>query len=359
VSHPDRGSHPAQSASHADGGSHPDRGNRRCEACGSFRMGPLLDPSGDRGAVGRCADCGLVSVLEPPPAADLVGLYNDAAEYARYVAAQRTDALQARHEIVLDRLAGLVGTGTLFDVGAGRGDFLQLARCRGFAVHGNELSAAAAALCGRTYGIELVVGGLEDIPGEARYDAMSMWCVLAHVPDPRRLLADTLRLLRPGGVLYLHTPRWCVLDSAGLAASRLSGGRLSQVSDRRVNTAHLRLFGRRSMTALARTTGFEPVRVAPAAAWSLVTGTYLEQLGVPAPIRRLAAPPLGRLVAAPVGVRNILDVYLRRPLVAGTSCSDAAEAEAEAEAEDEPAERGVGSGARSSSSGTPGSSPVR
>jgi SAM-dependent methyltransferase len=295
--------------------------SRRCEACRSYRLRDLVGTAA--GPVARCADCGLVTVLDPPPAADLAGLYDDPAAYDRYVAAQRTDALAGRHAAVLDRLAGLAPGRDLFDVGAGGGDFLELARRRGFTVAGNELSRAAADLCARRHGIELVVGGLEDVPGEGRYDAVTMWCVLAHVPDPRRLLADTLRLLRPGGVLYLHTPRWCGLDAAGLAATRLTGGRLAQVTDRRVNAAHLRLLGVRSMTALARTTGFEPVEVAPAAAWSLVADAYLSSLGVPARARTVLAPALDRLAGSGAGVRNILDVYLRRPVPAGVRTTPA------------------------------------
>jgi SAM-dependent methyltransferase len=317
--------------------------SRPCEACGSPRLAPLLAASGDRGEVGRCADCGLVSVLEPPPPQLLAGLYDDPAEYRRYIAAQRTDGLRRRHAEVLDRLTGLVSrpgrTPALFDVGAGRGDFLDLARRRGFRVAGNELSAAAADLCAATYGIELTVGDLGGVPGAGSFDAVTMWCVLAHVPDPARLLTDTLRLLRPGGVLYLHTPRWCGLDTAGRLAARLSAGRLSQVSDRRVNSAHLRLFGRRSMTALARSCGFEPVAVTPTAAWSLVADAYLDSMGVPGGVRRVAAPALDRLVGRGAGVRNVLDVYLRRPEPLGTAAAGGAAGSGAA-------------GSRSSSSGT-------
>lgn len=288
--------------------------SRRCEACGSLRLRPLLPASAARGEVARCAGCGLVTVLAPPPAAALAGLYADESDYDRYLAAQRTDALGRRHAAVLDRLRELAPGRDLFDVGAGRGDFLDLARRSGFTAAGNELSEAAAARCAETYGIDLVVGDLEDVPGRERFDAVTMWCVLAHVPDPRRLLADTLRLLRPGGVLYLNTPRWCLLDGAGRVATLVSGGRLGQVIDRRVNTAHLRLFDVRSMTAFARGCGFEPVRVTPAAEWSLVSDAYLESLGVPAAARRVAAPLLDRLVASGAGVRNILEVYLRRPV---------------------------------------------
>jgi 2-polyprenyl-3-methyl-5-hydroxy-6-metoxy-1,4-benzoquinol methylase len=38
------------------------------------------------------------------------------------------------------------------------------------------------------------------------FDVVTMWCVVAHVPDPRALLSDAVRALRPGGVLLLTTP---------------------------------------------------------------------------------------------------------------------------------------------------------
>lgn len=290
-----------------------------CPGCGAAGVGRLLGASRRRPEIGRCPSCGLVSVLEPPPAGQLAGLYDDPVEYDRYVAAQRTDGLRRRHVAVLGRLRALLPPAAeplrLFDVGAGRGDFLDLARRHGFEVHGNELSAAAARLCRERHGIELTVGGFDEVPAGPGYDAMTMWCVLAHVPEPRELLAGALRLLRPGGVLYLHTPRWCLLDTAGLALSRVSRGRLGQVTDRRVNTAHLQLHGVPSLTALARTAGFDVLAVSPVTCWSLTAGAYLETMGVPAPVRRWAEPPLDRLVAGGGGVRNVLDAYLRRPPV--------------------------------------------
>ncbi len=42
--------------------------SRRCEACRSYRLRPLLGSSRERGPVSRCADCGLVTVDDPPPA---------------------------------------------------------------------------------------------------------------------------------------------------------------------------------------------------------------------------------------------------------------------------------------------------
>jgi SAM-dependent methyltransferase len=37
-------------------------------------------------------------------------------------------------------------------------------------------------------------------------DAVTMWCVIAHVPKPETLLSNCVRLLKPGGIVAIDTP---------------------------------------------------------------------------------------------------------------------------------------------------------
>lgn len=291
----------------------PDAG---CSACGSGRAAVLHRSARTGHEVARCADCGLVFLLATPDPAELDALYASPAAYRGYLDEQQAVDLRRRRLLVLHRLRELVGSPgppRLFDVGAGAGDFLALARDRGFDVGGNEISDPAVEEAARRHGIALHRGDLAALDLDGVYDAVTLWCVLAHVADPGALLGQARRLLRPGGVLYLHTPRWCLIDTAGLAAARVGGPALGRVLDRRLNTAHLRLYRQGTMVAALAAAGLDVVRVQPAVGYSLVTGSYLASLGVPVPLRRAAAAPLDLLIGRGWFVRNILDVYARRP----------------------------------------------
>lgn len=293
---------------------------RRCELCDDTSMAVLHVSRRTGQQIGRCRSCRLVTVLDPPSQPSIRDLYNSAEGYRIYVDAQRVDGLRRRHLATIRHLTRLLPRppedSTLFDVGAGAGGFLALARTAGFQVHGNEISEPAAEECFRRHGITLTTAELSEETGAGRFDAMTMWCVLAHVADPRRLLADAFRLLEPGGILYFHTPRWCMIDVAGLAATRVTAGVLAHVTERRVNAAHMRLYDHRNLRRLLHAVGFEVEELRSVSGYSLQAASYLESMGVPRSVVRPLAYGLEGLIENDLFVRNTLDVYARKPALA-------------------------------------------
>ena len=79
-----------------------------------------------------------------------------------------------------------------------------MAKDRGFRVAGNEVSPPAIDECRARHDIELVLG--DDLRALAKdrrdFDAVTMWCVIAHVDEPDGLLRGARALLRPGGVYF-------------------------------------------------------------------------------------------------------------------------------------------------------------
>jgi predicted SAM-dependent methyltransferase len=47
---------------------------------------------------------------------------------------------------------------------------------------------------------------LETVSLEGKFDAITAWDVLEHVPHPRAFLSACRSLLRPGGFLFLNVP---------------------------------------------------------------------------------------------------------------------------------------------------------
>ncbi len=71
--------------------------------------------------------------------------------------------------------------------------------------------------------VELLAGDAHALPlGDACVDRARLDRVLQHIEDPRRVLADLRRVIRPGGMLGMAEPDWYTLaiDDTDVATSR-------------------------------------------------------------------------------------------------------------------------------------------
>jgi SAM-dependent methyltransferase len=237
-------------------------------------------------------------------------------DYAGYVSVKREDAVSEAWDATLHRLADRLADRadrSLFDVGAGDGAFCALAREHGFEASGNEVSREAVELAKERYGIELEYGTLDELAIESRYDALTMWCVLAHVEDVDGLLQDCFRMLKPGGILFLQTPHWTLADRAALSTLNASRGRVTKIVDIRVARRHWQLHTRRSITRLLERHGFTGIEAKPQARYSLKSTFYLRSMGMPAGLAKVG----GRLMDAAIKhgpvPRIVLDVTAQKP----------------------------------------------
>lgn len=290
-----------------------------CPACGSQNL-KNYRPSRRTGRKNfRCRSCGLMGWSDRADLVlpDTVGLEDiSVEERAAWVASKRSHAAEAAQVEVLDELGARLDGGpqnrTLYDIGTGDGQFLSVAGERGYQVRGNDLIEANVHLAERSYGVPVDLGDLSalDVPG---HDAVTMWCVLAHVADPEALLQSSFDLLNPGGTLFLQTPRRTRVDSAAIALSSASGGRLSHWADRRLAPHHWHLHTAESMVTALHAVGFVDVEVIPRARYSLNSGAYLASMGVPARAARGAGLAADRLIDRGWAPRIVLEAYARKP----------------------------------------------
>jgi SAM-dependent methyltransferase len=135
----------------------------------------------------------------------------------------------------------------LLDVGAAFGFAVAEARRAGWDATGLEVSPAAARRASRAADGRVVVASAEATPfAPEAFDAITLWDVLEHLPDPHAALAELTRILCPGGQLLLTT------GDVGSLAARLSGARwhLYTVPE------HLFFYTRRSLRLLLEAHGF-------------------------------------------------------------------------------------------------------
>jgi 2-polyprenyl-3-methyl-5-hydroxy-6-metoxy-1,4-benzoquinol methylase len=236
----------------------------------------------------RCRRCGLLG-SRPDPARerefyeiDYPGLPHKA---------QEPERRRALYERLLDDLPR--GTLRLLDVGCGSGAFLARARERGLDVVGLELSQAAAAAAREQASARVVIGEPAALAPALRFDVITLWNVLDHVPDPLRLLGECRQRLAPGGRLFARVPNGAVhRPLTRLHALAPGAGWLG-----RFTPLHPWLLRPRDLERLALRAGFAAaqveVRASPPAA-----GSRLRPL-LGGLARALAALSLGHLQLAP------------------------------------------------------------
>ncbi len=183
---------------------------RRCILCD---RGEPFEPVFAQGAyrLVRCPGCRLHFQDPQPPAAVLAAAYYHDPDFTQALLGPlREITLQrAREKLAPLRRAGaLRAGGRTLDVGASSGAWLEVAAEHGLEATGVELGEATAAAA-RERGLDVRTGTLEqtlpDLTGE-RFDLITFWDVLEHLPDPRHELKLAADLLAPGGVVAATFP---------------------------------------------------------------------------------------------------------------------------------------------------------
>jgi 2-polyprenyl-3-methyl-5-hydroxy-6-metoxy-1,4-benzoquinol methylase len=166
---------------------------------------------GEHYRIVKCRQCGLVYASPRRRPADILSDY-EAVVDTRYLDEREARvATFARNIRPLEKLLeqeagrGSADPPRLLDVGAHVGVFVEVACQRGWAASGLEPSRWAVEM-GRSRGLDMIQGTLREAELDtASYDAVTMWDVIEHLIDPAADLAEAARLLKPGGVLVVHT----------------------------------------------------------------------------------------------------------------------------------------------------------
>jgi 2-polyprenyl-3-methyl-5-hydroxy-6-metoxy-1,4-benzoquinol methylase len=107
----------------------------------------------------------------------------------------------------LDALRGLPHGGRVLDVGSSFGAFAFLAHEAGLYVEVVEPDPACRTILTTMLGLHAYDDiHTADIDDPGGYDAITLWQVFEHVPDPIAMLARVFALLRPGGIAIVATP---------------------------------------------------------------------------------------------------------------------------------------------------------
>src|SRR4029453_14769434 len=230
-----------------------------CPLCGNDRRNftfRLHEPY----RVARCVECGFYYLYPRLIESAMQEVYRESSYYeggacgyadSSYTAQEF--ALRATFKRLLRNLAkrGLTG-GDLLEIGCGYGFLLDEARSFFERRVGTDFSPEGADIA-RATGAEVFVGGIEQVPFEAKFDCVIGTKLIEHVYEPlsfvKRLAAHT----KPGGHIILATP-----DIGGVLRKAM-GQRCLSFKVRE----HVVYFDYRRLSSLMRRAGLNDVHSLP------------------------------------------------------------------------------------------------
>jgi len=225
----------------------------------------------------QCRQCGLVYTDPRQNGEHIIETYQ-AVEDPLYLEEREGRILTFEHHVKpLERLTGPPNGRSLLDVGCYTGVFVEIAASHGWDVWGVEPSRWAVGEANRR-SLHVLQGTLEtaDLP-EAYFDVVTMWDVIEHLADPIGALQHVHRLLKPGGLVVLHT-----IDIDSLFA-RLLGARWPWLME-----MHLYYFSRRTLRVMLEKCGFRVLSDRPQGRYLRLgylmnrVGSLMPQVGRPA-----------------------------------------------------------------------------
>lgn len=161
---------------------------------------PLADP------LVRCLNCGLEYVnprLSPQKALECYASTPDEVFVSQASSRERT-FVRCFNKIkkYMPKEAG-----SILDVGTANGSFLYVAKNAGWKVSGCEPNKWLCDWAERNYGVKIHPGTIFDARySDSSFDVITLWDVLEHTPDPKAVLSECHRLLKPGGTLVVNYP---------------------------------------------------------------------------------------------------------------------------------------------------------
>jgi 2-polyprenyl-3-methyl-5-hydroxy-6-metoxy-1,4-benzoquinol methylase len=181
-----------------------------CWLCGAATSSdPVLGELGYQ----RCPECDFV--FSPQRGSDeLRELYDDDYfEQYGFDDSYQQDLADRRFEAgkrleYIDRWQG-AGRGELLEIGSASGVFLASAREHGYSVTGVEPAENLAQEAIKNFGVTVYSGMIEDLQlAEESFDVVCGWHVLEHIAEPKNVVTELARLLKPGGLICFEVPNY-------------------------------------------------------------------------------------------------------------------------------------------------------
>ena len=210
----------------------------------------------------RCVTCGSVYVGNTIDNEELAQAYAtlDEESYYREIESEN----RKKMTVAAEHLAQAVPlSAQVLDVGTGNGFFVRTLHEAGFtSIAAHEIPGADLSGIGDIASAIYQDYDYGSVPSD-RFDAVTLLDVVEHVPDPQFLMDVCARVLKPGGMIYFHTPVVTRTDRLMHMLQRLPVlGRVGTGWQRgRTSVFHLQNYTEQSVMLMLGRAGFDDTRV--------------------------------------------------------------------------------------------------
>ena len=232
----------------------------KCTNCGGdntvfFLRGIQMDNyEGKEHDYFKCNQCGIVFLDHVPSAADYEesGYYQRKSSRASKVISFVMNCFYKRRYAVLKKIVRNPSGSRILDIGCGKGAFLDIAKKDGWDVTGIEPTLRSAEYAKKTYDINVITTGLlESHLDDASFNAITMWHVLEHLPNPNLNFKTIYNILSNNGLLIVAVP------NIGSFQSKLGKNRWFHLDPPR----HITHFTPSVLSGLLESNGFRVIKI--------------------------------------------------------------------------------------------------
>lgn len=197
-----------------------------CPVCDSKAISKVLAAvdhtvSGESFEIWQCAGCSL-RFTQDVPASNEIGKYYKSENYISHTETSkglvnwlylqvRKYTLSGKRKLI-EKITG-VKRGTMLDIGAGTGAFVNYMQSNGWRAEGLEPDDAAIRRAAAVYGLQLKSSSELFNLDTGKYDAITMWHVLEHVHDLHGYIEQLKRIIKPGGRIFIAVPNYTCYDA--------------------------------------------------------------------------------------------------------------------------------------------------
>lgn len=205
-----------------------------------------LDDYTKHAQIVRCKKCSLVYTNPPEDLESLMKGYADVEDTEYLQTEKYRKILLSEH---LDEIETWQSPGKILDVGCFAGFFLSIAQKRGWESYGIEPSSWAVRIAKRD-GAKIIGGDILKTKLKSNFfDAVVLWDVIEHLPNPKKVIRIIYKSLKPNGIVVLGTPN---IDSL---FAKVLGPRCPFLI-----RMHIILFSPRTLEVLLKDAGFQVIK---------------------------------------------------------------------------------------------------
>lgn len=187
--------------------------NVDCKVCGEKQrkvLGKRIQQNASRRrytTIVQCRRCTLIypSPFPYPSKLHLQKSYSKPEQY--FYANDETRAVQFWEKYAgrLERITG--GKGKILDIGCGRGEFVYAMQQQGWNAFGIDVSSAFVQYAKKRYGIQVKNRDLLHCNFRKNtFEVVRIFALLEHIFEPREMMREIHRILKPGGIVLIEIP---------------------------------------------------------------------------------------------------------------------------------------------------------